>query len=542
MKTKELEKYPLQILMMTLTSFLTLLIPKLLNHLKDDILMANNKEKILPWFMITFGVTSLLMIMKFYFITYNPIKIGIKNTFRLQIKAAKDILNMNQSVYADEDKGYYYNVCSNSCAAYGDLYEEIHLNLISCFIYVCGILAVVFMTNIYLGIFFIVYGIVLIIVSLNISKPLFDMQKNVMVKQDRYLNGIRNIIENKIGINALHREKFFADEYKQNIVPYEKHVLRYRFLECLCRQAPNILDQVCLVVFLFIGGNLVLNQQISIGEFLMMYQYMAYFSDPITTACAILMRYRANMVHVARIDKLSDDAKIPKETKKYMTNTENLFFTEKYDFYKGKEKTDFLFHIDKLKIKKGGLYVIKGENGSGKSTLMRLILGEMKPDEGEIILMNNDPRLKKRIGYVSQNGISKNQSFPATVEEIMITGLYQELGLFHLPHKKHKNKIKETLRDFGMEEFLKRRIGELSGGQQQRVMIARAMIGDPKLLILDEPTTGVDARSTKILYDMLYEINTKYNTTIFMITHGRLQECKGCDRILRMDEGRIVEE
>ena len=357
MKTKELEKYPLQILMMTLTSFLTLLIPKLLSYLIDDILMANNKEKILPWFMITFGVTSLLMIMKFYFITYNPIKIGIKNTFRLQIKAAKDILNMNQSVYADEDKGYYYNVCSNSCAAYGDLYEEIHLNLISCFIYVCGILAVVFMTNIYLGIFFIVYGIVLIIVSLNISKPLFDMQKNVMVKQDRYLNGIRNIIENKIGINALHREKFFADEYKQNIVPYEKHVLRYRFLECLCRQAPNILDQVCLVVFLFIGGNLVLNQKISIGGFLMMYQYMAYFSDPITTACAILMRYRANMVHVARIDKLSDDAKIPKETKKYMTNTENLFFTEKYDFYKGKEKTDFLFHIDKLKIKKGGLYV-----------------------------------------------------------------------------------------------------------------------------------------------------------------------------------------
>ena len=85
MKTKELEKYPLQILMMTLTSFLTLLIPKLLSYLIDDILMANNKEKILPWFMITFGVTSLLMIMKFYFITYNPIKIGIKNTFRLQI-------------------------------------------------------------------------------------------------------------------------------------------------------------------------------------------------------------------------------------------------------------------------------------------------------------------------------------------------------------------------------------------------------------------------------------------------------------------------
>ena len=98
----------------------------------------------------------------------------------------------------------------------------------------------------------------------------------------------------------------------------------------------------------------------------MMYQYMAYFSDPITTACAILMRYRANMVHVARIDKLSDDAKIPKETKKYMTNTENLFFTEKYDFYKGKEKTDFLFHIDKLKIKKGWVICNKGRKWKRK--------------------------------------------------------------------------------------------------------------------------------------------------------------------------------
>ena len=111
----------------------------------------------------------------------------------------------------------------------------------------------------------------------------------------------------------------------------------------------------------------------------------------------------------------------------------------------GYSDTEVLEEIN-LTIHEGEYVVLTGENGSGKSTLMRLILGEMKPDEGEIILMNNDPRLKKRIGYVSQNGISKNQSFPATVEEIMITGLYQELGLFHLPHKKHKNKIKEIVR------------------------------------------------------------------------------------------------
>ena len=207
----------------------------------------------------------------------------------------------------------------------------------------------------------------------------------------------------------------------------------------------------------------------------------------------------------------------------------------------GYSDTDVLEEID-LTINEGEYVVLTGENGSGKSTLMRLILGELKPDEGEIIIMGNDPKLKKQIGYVAQNGISRNQNFPATVEEIMVTGLYQELGLFHLPHKKHRQKIKDTLKEFGMDEFLKRRIGELSGGQQQRVMIARAMISNPKLLILDEPTTGVDAASTKALYDTLYDINTKYNTTIFMITHGRLQDCKGCDRILRMDEGRIVEQ
>ena len=519
MKTKELEKYPLQILMMTLTSFLTLLIPKLLSYLIDDILMANNKEKILPWFMITFGVTSLLMIMKFYFITYNPIKIGIKNTFRLQIKAAKDILNMNQSVYADEDKGYYYNVCSNSCAAYGDLYEEIHLNLISCFIYVCGILAVVFMTNIYLGIFFIVYGIVLIIVSLNISKPLFDMQKNVMVKQDRYLNGIRNIIENKIGINALHREKFFADEYKQNIVPYEKHVLRYRFLECLCRQAPNILDQGCLVVFLFIGGNLVLNQQISIGEFLMMYQYMAYFSDPITTACAILMRYRANMVHVARIDKLSDDAKIPKETKKYMTNTENLFFTEKYDFYKGKEKTDFLFHIDKLKIKKGGLYVIKGENGSGKSMFLNLLFGNVKLSfsRGGFILTDE----MDEAAFLTYPIFTVDGDFMKNMYEIPI-----DKELMHLLQV-----------DFSDKEILSNPVN-LSYGQQQKLALLRVFGLNSPILFLDEPLSNLDKKTQENV--VAYIRKLKGEKTILVVMHSdELDEA--ADSVIYIENKKLIQ-
>ena len=206
----------------------------------------------------------------------------------------------------------------------------------------------------------------------------------------------------------------------------------------------------------------------------------------------------------------------------------------------GYSDTEVLEEIN-LTIHEGEYVVLTGENGSGKSTLMRLILGEMKPDEGEIILMNNDPRLKKRIGYVSQNGISKNQSFPATVEEIMITGLYQELGLFHLPHKKHKNKIKETLRDFGMEEFLKRRIGELSGGQQQRVAIARALASKPAIIFADEPTGNLDAKSSQEVVDLLKIAQRKYHETVIMVTHDELI-ASIADRIITIEDGQIVQD
>ena len=198
----------------------------------------------------------------------------------------------------------------------------------------------------------------------------------------------------------------------------------------------------------------------------------------------------------------------------------------------GYSDTEVLEEIN-LTIHEGEYVVLTGENGSGKSTLMRLILGEMKPDEGEIILMNNDPRLKKRIGYVSQNGISKNQSFPATVEEIMITGLYQELGLFHLPHKKHKNKIKETLRDFGMEEFLKRRIGELSGGQQQRVAIARALVSDAPIILADEPTGNLDSVTAGEIINILKTLAKERNKCVIVVTHSK-EAADSADIILEL--------
>ena len=209
-----------------------------------------------------------------------------------------------------------------------------------------------------------------------------------------------------------------------------------------------------------------------------------------------------------------------------------------------------------LCIQPGEIIGVVGESGSGKSVMSQSILRLRDHDtavqyEGEILFENEDllKRPLSKMREIRGNDISVIFQDPLnSLSPVHTVGKQlSEIVLLHKNVTKSEAKARsiEMLKLTGIpnpEDCMKKYPFELSGGMQQRVMIARAMIGDPKLLILDEPTTGVDARSTKILYDMLYEINTKYNTTIFMITHGRLQDCKGCDRILRMDEGRIVEE
>jgi zinc transport system ATP-binding protein len=197
-----------------------------------------------------------------------------------------------------------------------------------------------------------------------------------------------------------------------------------------------------------------------------------------------------------------------------------------------------------LQIEEGDFAVLIGENGAGKSTLLKLILGELTPTRGEIRIFDEDPEKvfkKYQIGYVPQNSIALNQGFPATVEEIVLTGLYREIGRLRLPKAAHRKKAAEMLKQMKMEEYQKSRIGELSGGQQQRVMLARALVGGPSLLILDEPTTGMDTKSVEEFYEILEHFNHKQNLTILMVTHGALRECRGINRVFQMKEGQVTE-
>lgn len=185
------------------------------------------------------------------------------------------------------------------------------------------------------------------------------------------------------------------------------------------------------------------------------------------------------------------------------------------------EKDTVLDHIN-LSVPKGAFLAIVGPNGSGKSTLLKLILGLLKPQKGTIQLFGQEIDQFKdweKIGYVSQKANSFNTGFPATVFEVVSSGLTKKIGLFHFFKNEDKRKVVESLKAVGMESFMQRNIGELSGGQQQRVFIARALVSEPSLLILDEPTVGVDAQNVNAFYEMLEVLNKKRGITLLLVTH-----------------------
>lgn len=194
-------------------------------------------------------------------------------------------------------------------------------------------------------------------------------------------------------------------------------------------------------------------------------------------------------------------------------------------------------------VKKGEYLGIIGANGSGKSTLIKLILNILRPTKGEILIKNTPISKYKdwnKIGYVSQKVNTFNASFPATVEEVIIANLYSQIGKFRLPNNKHKEKVKEALKKVDMQDYEKNMIGNLSGGQMQRVFIARALVSNPEILFLDEPTVGIDSKSEEMVYELLNRLKKDLNLTIVMITHDIGAVTVYADRIVCLGEEECV--
>ena len=166
-------------------------------------------------------------------------------------------------------------------------------------------------------------------------------------------------------------------------------------------------------------------------------------------------------------------------------------------------------------VNSGDYLCIVGENGSGKSTLMRTMLGLQKPMSGEISL--GDGLKKGEIGYLpQQTDVQKN--FPASVKEIILSGCQARAGLRPFYNNQEKEMAANAMKKMRIEEFSKRCYRELSGGQQQRVLLARALCATQKILLLDEPVSGLDPKVTAEMYELISGLN-KEGITIIMISH-----------------------
>ena len=173
-------------------------------------------------------------------------------------------------------------------------------------------------------------------------------------------------------------------------------------------------------------------------------------------------------------------------------------------------------------IQEKDFIAIIGANGSGKSTLLKLILKELNPSDGEIFISNTNIKNFKEwdtIGYVPQINAGNIPGFPITALEIVTLNLYNKMGFFKFSRKSHIELAKRALSQVNMLDFANTPINKMSGGQQQRIMIAKSLINNPKILIFDEPTTGIDKESKDQLFKILTHLNRIHGITILLVTH-----------------------
>jgi zinc transport system ATP-binding protein len=174
-----------------------------------------------------------------------------------------------------------------------------------------------------------------------------------------------------------------------------------------------------------------------------------------------------------------------------------------------------------LAVDAGDFLGVIGPNGSGKTTLTRVMLGLLAPVAGQVRLFGRSPaafRQWERLGYVPQR-VNLDTGLPATVEEVVTTGLVSSLGVLGRVRASDRSRVRGALARVAMAEHAGRRIADLSAGQQQRVLIARALVSAPELLVLDEPTGGIDPEAQSSFYGLLRHLNREQGVTLVLVSH-----------------------
>ncbi len=173
-------------------------------------------------------------------------------------------------------------------------------------------------------------------------------------------------------------------------------------------------------------------------------------------------------------------------------------------------------------VNEGEYLGVIGPNGGGKTTLVKILLGLLRPTSGTVKVFGHDVRLFReayRIGYVPQRITQTEVQFPATVREVVASGRTGHVGLFRRFRHEDHDAVDRAMRTTDVHQYRGRLFGTLSGGERQKVLIARALAGDPRILILDEPTVGVDIGAQGKFYAFLADLNERHGITILFVTH-----------------------
>ena len=192
-----------------------------------------------------------------------------------------------------------------------------------------------------------------------------------------------------------------------------------------------------------------------------------------------------------------------------------------------------------FRVKEGELFAFLGVNGAGKSTTISIICGQLKKDAGTVIiddnaLDSNADQIKRELGVVFQDSVlDKSLSVKDNLES--------RAALYGIKGADFEERLKELAVLLDFNDLLKRTVGKLSGGQRRRIDIARALLNRPKILILDEPTTGLDPQTRKMLWNVISELRRSENMTVFLTTHY-MEEAAEADYVVILDAGKIVAE
>ena len=192
--------------------------------------------------------------------------------------------------------------------------------------------------------------------------------------------------------------------------------------------------------------------------------------------------------------------------------------------------------IDNLHIQKGQIIGIVGANGAGKSTLVKIIGGMEKASEGKLIYegQHDFNKIYKEVTLVFQH--------PYLLATSVYNNIAYPLKIRKFKSSEIKNRVNALMQEMGIKNLAKQRSNTLSGGERQKVALARALIFNPSLLLLDEPTANIDPNSMTIMENMIKKVNKSKGTTIIIVTHNLAQAKRLCEKVIVMDKGKIVEE